>query len=149
MLRPFIDIVFDGPPAHKSGRFVEVHDHEGKSISVGEWLEQGEFWALRLIRDDFKAEESIKLTPEQYPLNPLIKPLIEAINSLEYVDRNYPDATGWGVRKERIQKAKIALAKVYETDAEGLTEADRTRLANAFKSYSQGEVYISEDDHRG
>lgn len=27
-----VDIVFDGPPSHKSGRFVEVEDQDGKSI---------------------------------------------------------------------------------------------------------------------
>lgn len=32
-----IRIVFDGPPSHESGRFVEVENTEGESISVGEW----------------------------------------------------------------------------------------------------------------
>ena len=31
----FIDIVFDGPPSHESGRFVEVEDEAGRSIRVG------------------------------------------------------------------------------------------------------------------
>ena len=44
-----IDIVFDGPPSHESGRFVEVEDDSGKSIGVGEWVERDDgLWALRL-----------------------------------------------------------------------------------------------------
>ncbi len=44
-----IDIVFDGPPSHESGRFVEVEDESGASISLGEWVEREDgFWALRI-----------------------------------------------------------------------------------------------------
>lgn len=45
----FIDIVFDGPPAHESGRFVEVENPDGASINVGEWIDRGNgLWALRI-----------------------------------------------------------------------------------------------------
>jgi len=48
-LIPFLDIVFDGPPGHESGRFVEVEDPSGKSVSAGEWIDRGNgFWALRI-----------------------------------------------------------------------------------------------------
>ncbi len=40
-------IVFDGPPSHESGRFVEV-ELDGASVSFGEWQENGEFWELVL-----------------------------------------------------------------------------------------------------
>lgn len=44
----YIDIVFDGPPSHESGRFVEVENQDGHSISIGEWIEREDgFWALR------------------------------------------------------------------------------------------------------
>ena len=35
----YIDIVFDGPPNHEGGRFVEVENSDGQSINAGEWLE--------------------------------------------------------------------------------------------------------------
>lgn len=36
----YIDVVFDGPPGHVSGRFVEVENPDGASISVGDWIER-------------------------------------------------------------------------------------------------------------
>lgn len=45
----FVDIVFDGPPSHESGRFVEVEDSAGASIRLGEWVERPDgYWALRI-----------------------------------------------------------------------------------------------------
>lgn len=42
-----IRVVFDGPPSHESGRFVEVEDAKGKSIDVGEWVERKDgLWSL-------------------------------------------------------------------------------------------------------
>ena len=44
-----IDIVFDGPPGHESGRFVEVEDENGASISIRKWLQRADgLWALRI-----------------------------------------------------------------------------------------------------
>lgn len=44
----YIDIVFDGPPARESGRFVEVENSEGVSIKAGEWSQRADgFWVLR------------------------------------------------------------------------------------------------------
>ena len=50
----YVDVVFDGPPGPESGRFVEVEDATGKSISFGEWVERDDgFWALRIaVRED-------------------------------------------------------------------------------------------------
>jgi hypothetical protein len=43
-----IDIVFDGPPSHESGRFVEVESPAGKSIRFGEWVQREDgYWVLR------------------------------------------------------------------------------------------------------
>lgn len=49
----YIDIVFDGPPSHESGRFVEVENPQGESIRVGEWIDRGDgLWALRISPKD-------------------------------------------------------------------------------------------------
>lgn len=45
----FVDIVFDGPPAPESGRFVEVEDDQGHGLHVGEWVQRPDgYWALRV-----------------------------------------------------------------------------------------------------
>lgn len=45
-----INIIFDGPPGHTSGRFIEVENDEGKSINCGEWIERSDgYWSLRII----------------------------------------------------------------------------------------------------
>ena len=42
-----IHIVFDGPPSHEAGRFVEVESPMGCGIHVGEWVERPDgYWAL-------------------------------------------------------------------------------------------------------
>ena len=41
-----IRVVFDGPPSHESGRFVEVENEHGEGMSLGEWKQEGEFWYL-------------------------------------------------------------------------------------------------------
>ena len=33
-----IRIVFDGPPSHESGRFVEVENEHGEGLRFGEWI---------------------------------------------------------------------------------------------------------------
>ena len=44
-----INIVFDGPPSHESGRFIEVENLDGASIKAGEWIQlDSERWALQL-----------------------------------------------------------------------------------------------------
>lgn len=46
-----INIIFDGPPSHESGRFVEVETDDGKSINAGEWIERSDgLWALRITK---------------------------------------------------------------------------------------------------
>lgn len=49
----YIDIVFDGQPAHESGRFVEVEDPNGASVKAGEWIDRKDgYWALRITPQD-------------------------------------------------------------------------------------------------
>lgn len=48
-----IDIVFDGPPGPEAGRFVEVENEKGHSISLGEWVHRPDgYWALRFYSLD-------------------------------------------------------------------------------------------------
>jgi hypothetical protein len=55
-----IDIVFDGPPSHESGRFVEVEDADGKSINLGEWVHRPDgYWVLRIQREALAAPDDV------------------------------------------------------------------------------------------
>jgi hypothetical protein len=51
-----LNIIFDGPPAAQSGRFIEVEDDEGRSINAGEWIDRGDgTWVLRLATPETTA----------------------------------------------------------------------------------------------
>lgn len=40
-------VIFDGPPSHESGRFVEVETADGKSVNAGTWENHsGKYWRL-------------------------------------------------------------------------------------------------------
>lgn len=41
-----VEVLFDGPPGPKGGRFVEV-EVDGHSSRLGVWVEKGRYWALR------------------------------------------------------------------------------------------------------
>lgn len=77
-----IDIVFDGPPGHESGRFVEVEDTETRaSVSVGEWVHRDDgYWVLRIVTDG--AERLVELEAgvrEIARVADLLDPSVEAI----------------------------------------------------------------------
>lgn len=51
-MRPTLDIIFDGPPGHAAGRFVEA-EINGKSVKVGEWQSLTKpLWALKISHKD-------------------------------------------------------------------------------------------------
>ena len=59
-----INILFDGPPAPESGRFVEVETDDGKSINAGEWIERDDgLWALRITELPEDAPEPAEKGP--------------------------------------------------------------------------------------
>ena len=51
-----LHIVFDGPPAHESGRFVEVEDANGKSVNtINGWEQRSDgLWQLVLTDADLR-----------------------------------------------------------------------------------------------
>ncbi len=52
-----MQIRFDGPPSHVSGRFIEVEDDRGRSIKVGEWRQDGPDWLLVIPDTDDPKEQ--------------------------------------------------------------------------------------------
>jgi len=49
-LTQVIDVVFDGPPGPEAGRFIEVEDADGKSISIGEWITRLDGWCVLRLK---------------------------------------------------------------------------------------------------
>lgn len=50
-----IHFVCDGPPGPEAGRFVELEDSNGKSISRGRWEQRGNYWHLIIERPSLAA----------------------------------------------------------------------------------------------
>lgn len=49
MTAGYVDIVFDGPPSHEGGRFIEVEDSAGRSINFARWVKRDDgYWVLRI-----------------------------------------------------------------------------------------------------
>jgi len=62
-MKQAINIIFDGPPSHEAGRFVEVELDNGKSINVGQWIDREDgYWALRItdLPESSNRNEEIK-----------------------------------------------------------------------------------------
>ena len=56
----FIDIIFDGPPSHESGRLIEVENQDGHSIAIDRWIDRGDgTWALRIKNSPGSSESAI------------------------------------------------------------------------------------------
>ena len=52
MTTAYLDVVFDGPPGPECGRFIEIEDDKGASVSFGEWVQRKDgYWMLRLWAD--------------------------------------------------------------------------------------------------
>lgn len=59
---PHVDIVFDSLPSHEGARFVEVENHNGRSIKFGEWIKRDDgFAALRFRNPDQMARLLVTL----------------------------------------------------------------------------------------
>lgn len=60
-------IVFDGPPSHDGGRFVEIEDANGKSFNAGEWKQRTDgLWELR-VGARHLAAHPVRESPAEQP----------------------------------------------------------------------------------
>ena len=72
-----IHVVFDGPPSHKSGRFIEVETPDGKSCKCGEWkLYGGGISHLVISVDDIRSANG--RAPKSNAVNALSR-LVECV----------------------------------------------------------------------
>lgn len=103
-----LDIVFDGPPGAVAGRFVEVENGEGQSVSVGQWLQRPDgYWVLRLDADAALStmlaeldEERKKLADARAEYMLVESALVDAMGALQF----YADEDDGGRRAEALLK---------------------------------------------
>ena len=87
-----ICIIFDGPPSHDAGRFVEVENEAGKSIRVGNWRERDdELWSLDIEVGDMETfidEHGVCVARDKHQerADVLRKMLDTALQALELLD---------------------------------------------------------------
>ena len=61
-----INIIFDGPPSHESGRFVEVETDDGQSINIGNWIKRKDgYWALRITDEELRFARIDRTQPRE------------------------------------------------------------------------------------
>ncbi|HWV46221.1 MAG TPA: hypothetical protein VN039_09420 [Nitrospira sp.] len=73
MVKNYIAIVFDGPPSHEAGRFIEVNDSHGKSIDIGTWVSRGDgSWELRIAVDKLKDDNDMTIDTSREAVQALI-----------------------------------------------------------------------------
>lgn len=79
--------------------FISALEHYGENPNDHLIIEE----ARQAIKSE---EEAVNLHEE------LVKVLEACMESLEYVNNNHPQISGWGVREERIAKALALLERV-------------------------------------
>lgn len=126
-----IRILFDGPPNHESGRFVEVEDESGKSIRVGEWRERHDgLWELVLDPGDLVNRPDPNLSPGPNPFLDLFRAALSAAPSFDLVSTakadgfNVPPTTNY-----RGAAYQVARALIQDPAFRALVDAEVERRA--------------------
>ena len=135
-----INIIFDGPPSHESGRFVEVETDDGKSINAGEWIERADgFWALRITSLHEEARmKDIRIAQSWDSIPPILYDGDEAISTRK-LEKDYRDAIDRIARLEGLIR-RATIEWVPDRDVDLLDEVRNTRENDEF----EGRVQINE-----
>lgn len=117
----FIDIVFDGPPSHESGRFVEAENPQGHSINAGEWIDRGDgTWALRIEHGRATLDELERLQTRQDELLVTIRRLSAEVP--------YPEeSANAAVLIAQVGTLKARVRELEQNQATDRAELQRTR----------------------
>ena len=111
----YVDIVFDGPPSHKAGRFVEVENEHGASIKFGEWVRRDDgLWALRIPETAAELERAKSDIAELVEALAKARPALELLATEEARRNRLCAKRGIAAKttaSDRLQVADAALAK--------------------------------------
>lgn len=108
-----VQIRFDGPPSHESGRFVEVENEKGESINFGEWFQDGEYWLLKFL---LSPRPTVSLEAENATLRERVKRLEAVITEVLETPINEVAWT-WLDYTGLYRKLRAALAPAAEPSA--------------------------------
>ncbi len=142
-MRPSFNIVFDGPPEHQAGRFIEVETQPGISISAGHWSQRDSFWLLGPFQEASDDSELLssanKALAEILRLNNAMRSALETLLDFQSVpNKNCSchisppchDCTEFSALREAIEEAKIAVGKKLPAGLPTDSLSVATRLAN-------------------
>jgi hypothetical protein len=117
-------IVFDGPPSHESGRFVEVETESGISIKAGKWTRRDGFWLLgpfQEARDDSELLSSANCAlAEQLRLAYILRLALQGLLELQnvpvkncscHISPPCNDCVEFAALREAIEDANLAVGK--------------------------------------
>lgn len=76
---PYFDVVFAPVEASPDLTFVEVEDPDGRSIRVGEWVNDGRYQRLRIPRITKANEEVLRDLMRFQPVGTYMRNRIEAV----------------------------------------------------------------------
>jgi hypothetical protein len=126
----YIQVVFDGPPGPEGGRFVEVENHMGKSMSVGHWAERtGGFHVLVLPRYTV-----LQMNGEQeHAVDKLLNVCRTLLN-------NYDTFIGHGELRQAVLDAGAAIGRDTEAPA---------KFSSTHASFTMNEVHPVDDAEFG
>lgn len=134
-----VDIVFDGPPGPVAGRFVEVENAAGQSISFGEWVQRPDgHWVLRIAQAEERNEAMNDMKAVEAAARALCRKRIEFNLALENKPRD----------EDFLQRAEDHGWRSWELDARTALEA--AALAHqSGEGRDEGEAGPSEEFLRG
>jgi hypothetical protein len=136
----FIDIVFDGPPSHESGRFVEVEDAQGKSIKFGEWVKRDDgYWALRINHDESKQREQAVVEAERERCVKILADENATYDGTAAVDATANRIFSWCMKAIRSIDSTPALDKLLAKARDKALETAAERLRIRAEQWAHGE----------
>lgn len=108
-----VNVIFDGPPAHESGRFVEVESLDGSSFRAGKWIDRRDgTWALQItaLAPDDPGEQGEEPPVACGALNEDVERLVRMAEQDEAAEDVVDNPSHYGGRDNPYETIKVMLA---------------------------------------